>query len=489
MNSLVSNGTNLLIFVVMLGLLVFVHEFGHFMTAKRLRIPVLEFGFGFPPRVWKFWQGKGWIEIQGRRIVIPRHFKLPANAAAGVQVWYKTKTENGREILTALEVIENPSDATVLTSPVQAMDRGTEYTVNAIPLGGFVRLMGEEDPNVPGGFASAKPSVRAPVLLAGVVMNVLLAYVAFTVGAFASPPYAVIQTTRIAAVAAGSPAAVGGLQNGDVIATVNGQNVKNNYPALSQLLRENAGRAVTLSVVRGTETVPNISVTPRSNPPAGEGPLGIALNAMRGLRVSSVQSGSLADRAGVQAGDVLIFVVDPVKGQVLRDQTNLEQYVRTHPGQSVEWQVQRADHLLEPLTLQIPQTVDSQNASLGVDLRTSLLDAPRQAAIELVNIMGSIPTLFAQIARGAMPSNAFVGFVGIYQATGEVAQAGGWLALVEFLGLLSLNLAIVNLLPFPALDGGRLVFVLLNGCGAGKRSIRKKRGWSISSGSPCCSVS
>ncbi len=476
MDFLVSNGTNLIIFIVMLALLVFVHEFGHFITAKRLRIPVLEFGFGFPPRVWKFWQGKGWIEIQGRRIDIPRHFKLPANLAVGSRVWYKTRTENEREILTDLQVVDNENESTTLTSPVLGLDRGTQYTVNAIPLGGFVRMMGEEDPNVPGGFASAKPSVRAPILLAGVVMNVVLAYVAFMISAFASPPYAVVQTTRIAAVAPGSPAAVGGLVNGDVVATVNGQNVKDNYPALSQMLRDNAGRAVTLTVVRNGSDLGPMSVTPRSNPPAGEGPLGIALNAMRGLRITSVQPGSVADQAGVRPGDVLVFLVDPVKGITVRDQSDLEQYIRSHPGTKIEWRLQRGDRLLDPITVQIPATVNAQDAALGIDVQTLLVDVPRLAAVELVNVLGSIPTLFSQIARGALPSNAFVGFVGIYQATGEVAHAGGALALVEFLGLLSLNLAIVNLLPFPALDGGRLVFVVLEWLRGGKKIDPQKEG-------------
>jgi regulator of sigma E protease len=474
-NALVSNGTNLIIFVVMLGLLVFVHEFGHFITAKRLRIPVLEFGFGFPPRVWKFWQGRGWIEIQGRRIIIPRRFKLPANVNAGSRVWYKTEIQNGSEILTGLEVVDAESGGTTLTSEVQALDRGTAYTVNAIPLGGFVRLMGEEDPNVPGGFASAKPSVRAPILLAGVVMNILLAYVAFMVAAFASPPYATVQTTQIADVAVGSPAVLAGLQKNDVITAVNGQDVQDNFPALSQALRDNAGREVTLGVVRSGKPIDPLMVTPRVNPPPGEGPLGIALNAMRGLRVTSVQPGSIADQAGVRPGDVLVFVVDP-KGRTLQDQNDLEQYARTHPGGQIEWRLQRNDHMLAPITLQIPQTVDAQNASLGVDVKTSALDVPREAAVELVSIIGSIPTLFGQIARGALPSNAFVGFVGIYQATGEVAQAGGALALIQFLGLLSLNLAIVNLLPFPALDGGRLVFVVLEWLRGGKKIDPQKEG-------------
>ena len=411
MNAILSGGTNLVIFILMLGLLVFVHEFGHFIVAKRLHIPVLEFGFGFPPRIKRF------------------------------------------------------------------MKRGeTEYTINAIPLGGFVRLMGEEDPKVPGGFASAKPSVRALVLLAGVAMNFVLAYVAFMISAYANPPYALIQTTRVAAVAPDSPAALAGLRNGDLVTTVNGLNVRDNYPTLSQMLRENAGRPVSLTVLRSGKTLDPISVTPRTSPPAGEGPLGIALNATRGLRVTSVQPGSIADQAGVRPGDVLVFIVDPARGRPLRDQNELSQYALAHPGWKIEWSIQRDNQLGDPIVVQIPQNVDAQNATLGVSLQTSLLDAPRQAAIELVNILASIPTLFGQMARGALPNNAFVGFVGIYQATGEVAQAGGPLALIEFLGLLSLNLAIVNLLPFPALDGGRLVFVLLEWLRGGKKIDPQKEG-------------
>ena len=200
------------------------------------------------------------------------------------------------------------------------------------------------------------------------------------------------------------------------------------------------------------------------------------MNATRGLRVTSVQPGSIADQAGVRPGDVLVFIVDPARGRPLRDQNELSQYALAHPGWKIEWSIQRDNQLGDPIVVQIPQNVDAQNATLGVSLQTSLLDAPRQAAIELVNILASIPTLFGQMARGALPNNAFVGFVGIYQATGEVAQAGGPLALIEFLGLLSLNLAIVNLLPFPALDGGRLVFVLLEWLRGGKKIDPQKEG-------------
>jgi regulator of sigma E protease len=469
---------NLIIFVAMLGLLVFVHEFGHFVVSKRLGIPVLEFGLGFPPRVWKVWKGTGWIHIQGRRILIPRRFSLPPNLVEGSRVRYKTEMQNGRQVLTALEVLDAESQGTGLTSPVQKIDRGTDYTLNAIPLGGFVRLMGEEDPKVAGGFASAKPSVRAPILLAGVTMNFLLAFLAFSLGSFVSPPYVPIQTTRIAQVVPNSPAAIAGLKPGDIITAVNGQNVQDNYPALSQDLRQDAGRSTMLTILRNGRTLDPVSVTPRLNPPPGEGPLGIALNTMVGLRVTNVQPSSPAAQAGVRPGDVLVFYVDPIKRTPLKDQAQLEQYVKTHPGIKIEWHIHRGGKWVipDPIVVQVPAQVNADQAALGMTMQTSLLDAPREGARTMAQVLGSIPALANQLVRGAAPSNAFVGFVGIYQATGEVAERGGAAGLIDFLGLLSLNLAIVNLLPIPALDGGRLVFVLLEWLRGGRRVDPQKEG-------------
>lgn len=475
-STLISGGINLIIFVVMLGVLVFVHELGHFATAKRLGIPVPEFGLGFPPRIARFWRGSGWIEIQGRRIFIPRDFNLPQNVQVGSQVWYKTKTEKGREILTSLEVVDDESRGTTLTSPVQNLDRGTEYTINAIPLGGFVRLMGEEDPSVPGGFASAKPSVRAPILLAGVTMNVILAFIVFTFTSYASPPYVTIQTTRVLGVVANSPAAEAGLRAGDYITTVNGQDVADDYPALRDLLRQNAGHAVTLTVLRNNQPIDPVKVTPRANPPAGEGPLGIALNGWAGLSVNSVEPGSVADKAGVRAGDVLVFLPDPKKPNITPTQEELAAYVKAHPGWKIEWRLLRDKQVIGPISVQIPDAVTAKDATLGLNLTVSLLDAPRKSLEQMGLVITSIPMLIGQMMSGSVPANSFVGPVGIYQVTGEVAQRGGPVALLDLLGLLSMNLAIVNLLPFPALDGGRLVFVVLEWLRGGKKIDPQKEG-------------
>ena len=475
MDTILSGGVNLIIFAAMLGILIFVHELGHFAVAKRLGIPVLEFGFGFPPRVIKYWQSNGWIEIQSRRILVPRKFALPANLSTGSHVRYKTEIQNGRETLTGLQVVDEREQDAALGSPVQFLDPGTEYTINAIPMGGFVRMLGEEDPGVPGGFASAKPIVRTPILLAGVTMNFILALFVFTLTTLVTPPYVQIQTTTVVDVAPNSPAALAGLRGGDTITTVNGRDVKHNFPVFKQLIRDYAGRETKLTILRDNQTL-DISLVPRANPPKNEGAVGIRLDGSVGLRVSSVAAGSVADKAGVRADDALLFIVDPTKAVPLRDQAELEQYAINHPGETVDWRIVRGDKLGDPIKVQIPAQIDAKDAALGLNLQTSLLQAPLRATQEMWNVVASVPTMISQVLDGSAPANSFVGPVGIYQFTGEVAQRGGLIALLQLLGLLSLNLAFVNLLPFPALDGGRLVFVVLEWIRGGKKIDPQKEG-------------
>lgn len=409
MDTIISQGTNLLIFAAMLGILVFVHELGHFAVAKRLGIPVLEFGFGFPPRVKSLFKRDG-----------------------------------------------------------------TEYTLNAIPLGGFVRLHGEEDPTVPGGFASAKASIRIPILLAGVTMNFVLAFLLFALLAFITPPYASVQLTTISEVMSDSPAALAGLRADDTIVAINGRDIKHDYATFRQLVRDNAGREIALSVLRKNQPLDPIKVTPRANPPANEGPLGIRLIGWQGLRVMAVEPGSVADKAGVREGDTLLFFAE--SNRPLRDQNELAQFTQAHPGWKIEWRIARDNRLGDTIVVQIPQPLDPKDATLGLDMQLSLFDAPIKAAQDMWMIAASIPTMFSQLFTGALPANALVGPIGISQLTSEVAQRGGPLGLLYLLALLSLNLAVVNLLPFPALDGGRLVFIALEILRGGKKIDPQKEG-------------
>src|SRR5918911_563251 len=149
---------NILWFVPILSIMMFVHELGHFVTARLSGITVLEFGFGLPPRIWGFKRN------------------------------------------------------------------GVTYSINWIPFGAFVKMLGEEDPSAPGSFASKPRATRAIVLIAGSAMNFLLAVLAFSlVYAFSPPRVSPQGTVTFSQIAPNSPAEAAGLQPGDEVTRFNGQ--------------------------------------------------------------------------------------------------------------------------------------------------------------------------------------------------------------------------------------------------------------------------
>src|SRR5919201_3932383 len=151
---------NVLWFLPILSIMMFVHELGHFVTARLSGITVLEFGFGLPPRLWGFQRN------------------------------------------------------------------GVIYSINWIPFGAFVKMLGEEDPSAPGSFASKPRGIRAIVLAAGSGMNFLLAVAAFSMVYIVGVPGVTPDgPVKIAEVAPDSPAQAAGLQAGDVVVSLNGQQV------------------------------------------------------------------------------------------------------------------------------------------------------------------------------------------------------------------------------------------------------------------------
>ena len=315
-------------FVLVMGVIVFVHELGHFLVAKRNKIVVEEFGFGYPPRVLKLFERDGTI-----------------------------------------------------------------YSINAIPFGGFCRMRGEDDPALPGSFASASKLARAATLVAGPVMNFLLAFILFALLAMTqgvpdtSRPGAVVK-----AIVPGSPAEMAGVQVGDRIVAVNDQPVASPQDlqdltkaslgslAVYRLLRVDAGSGVAQTI--------DLTMTPRTNPPEGQGALGIG----------------------------------------------------------IEQAIRRA---------KVWEAVATGAENVG----------------EIIYMTFAIP---ANLIREGKPlaDAGFMGPVGIAVTTGEVvreardSRAPGML--IYFMALLSTALGLTNLLPLPALDGGRLLFI-------GVEAIRGKR--------------
>lgn len=318
-----------LAFIAILSVLVLVHELGHYLVAKLFKIKVEEFGFGFPPRVF------------GKKI--------------------------GETI----------------------------YSINLLPIGGFVKLYGEDEAG--GGSIKLKAKdkqkttsddlnrafytrplwQRISVVVAGVVMNFLLAVVIIS-SLFATQGVAVpTNNVLINDVQPGSPAESAGLSRDDRIISVNGKDIKTSEEFIN-IVDENSGSEISLAILRDGERI-DTTIIPRTEVPEGEGPLGVV--------ISNIQ---------------------------------LKRY--------------------------------------------SWIEAPFYGTIEALNftrlIVVGLGGLVVDLVTTGQAPEGVAGPVGVAQLTGAVVE-NGFVATLWFVSLLSLNLAVLNILPIPALDGGRFFFQLI----------------------------
>ena len=197
-------------FVIALGLLIFVHELGHFLASKSLGIQVDEFGFGYPPRLVKLFTWKG-----------------------------------------------------------------TEVTLNWIPFGGFIRAHGEGDPDVEGGMSAAPAWKRLIILVSGALMNFIVGILVLII-MYTSLGTPASNEVLLTDIAPNSPAQSAGLQAGDILLAVNGLEVDGVEDA-QEVIQGYLGQEIELTLLRGEETL-TTSLTPRLNPPEGEGAIGISLS-------------------------------------------------------------------------------------------------------------------------------------------------------------------------------------------------------------------
>jgi regulator of sigma E protease len=314
-------------FIIVLGVLVLIHEFGHFIAAKKLGIKVEEFGFGFPPRVW------------GKKI------------------------------------------------------GETLYSLNLLPIGGFVKVFGEEyhEENVTeaqGGYSAADrkrafvyrpPWQKTIVICAGVVMNFLLGWALISylfVQGVPTPTDRVI----VEQIQPNSPAVSAGLKVGDVIETISKDNQSRSIKTVDDLIKatkDYGDQEVLLQYDRNGQKA-QIRIMPRKNPPKNQGSLGVVI-------------------------------------------TNF--VTKKYPWYTAPY--------------------------YGL----------KHATVITVTIVSELGKTLGKLVTGQGTNVEVTGPVGIAQYTGQARKAGTN-ALLELVALLSLNLAVINLLPFPALDGGRQVFIL-----------------------------
>ena len=301
-------------FVAALAALIIIHELGHFIVARLLKVEVEEFGLGFPPRI-----------------------------ATLFYAW------------------------------------GTRFSLNLLPFGGFVRLKGENDPSVPGGLAASKPWVRLSVLFAGPLANLLVGVILYAL-IFSKIGMPITNQVQIMDVAHNSPAAQAGLLPGDLILAVNGNKIDNTQ-ALHDTIYANLDQPTRITFMRN-EQEGETTLVPRSQPPEGEGAIGIVMgNPTRSVSVLTALP--VGFTAVFEHGrELLAFPVRMIKGQTAPEEGRLVGF----KGMFDIYQ-------------QVRQSEPLPNIPAGV------------------NILG-------------------------------------------FFATITISLGILNLLPIPALDGGRILFVL-----------------------------
>jgi regulator of sigma E protease len=407
---------NGLYIVPILAILILVHEIGHFSAARAIGAKVEEFGIGFPPRI------KGW------------------------------------------------------------MRNGVLWSINWLPFGGFVKVAGDDGKSDdPGSINNKSPLQRAFFLVAGSAMNFLLAVVLMIIVVGAQ---GISQSSiYIASVEPGSPAAAAGWESGDRIVEVAGVPVTGSGDITAHS-REFADSPMSVVVERGGQRM-DTSVTPRGNPPAGQGPTGVTISevAVANLEVKSVAADSPLAASGLQPGDTIVSIA----GQPITDAFKLQSALTSASDETVPVVVRRGS---QESTLDVAFPALDENS----DLLTQLgLDLTVQPIFERVPLLQVIPTGVAQtweqsgqmlsgirdLFTGRAPLNQIAGPLGMGQATSEIVSASPlplWVTLANLAILLSLNLALLNLLPLPALDGGRLLFVIIEILRGGKKVAPEREG-------------
>ena len=267
----------------------------------------------------------------------------------------------------------------------------TLYSINLLPLGGFVRLAGENDDTGPRSFGAKGTGIRFLVLVAGPLMNLILPIVIFAIF-FMVPQDVVVGDVTVAEVMPNSPASNANIEPGDIIEYVNGHKMEN-LNDLRETIMLNLGSEMIWQVRYGLGT-DTVLVVPRWNWPEGQGPTGI------GIFMANVS---------------VVSQSEP-------------------PWTAVPHAFIRVSHIMVLMKNEI----------------TRLL-----------------------IIRGAPQ---ITGPIGIAQVTGEVAREGGLASVIVLAAIISISLAILNILPIPALDGGRILFVIIEWARRGKRISPKKEG-------------
>jgi regulator of sigma E protease len=403
--------TTFLAFAFVLGVLVFVHELGHFLAAKRVGIKVLKFQLGFNPTIASFRRGD------------------------------------------------------------------TEYSIGALPLGGYVKMAGENPDEARTGrsdeFLSKTKWERFQVLIMGPAMNLILAVVLTAVVLYqgAEVPVYQDQPAVVGAVEANSPAAQAGIRAGDRIIAVAGNRV-DTWEQLLIGIGTRPNREVTVTLVRdGRETTHVVTPSVPEGSRFEIGDIGVFPDVHP--RVPGLNPGEPGDRAGIRPGDIILAV----NGETITFGSHLKAAIEKHPGETITISVLRGD---ERIDLQATPERRGESGWLGIQIaeatksiQPGAFEAVGMSVERNIEHAGLIFQTVWDLLRGETSPKQLMGPVAIAELSGQSARLG-WIPLLSLMASISLNLGLLNLLPIPVLDGGHITIMALEGVARRDFSMRVK---------------
>ena len=406
-------------FLIVIGILVFIHEFGHFMAARLTGMRAEVFALGIGYRLF------GYNKIDGFTF--------------------------GK-----------------LSDEVELGDK-TDYRLCAFPIGGYVKVAGMIDESMDKDFITKEPMPweyrakpvwkRMVVITAGVIMNFLLAFLIFYFITLIKGK-SLTDTTTIGYIAQGSPSKNSELKAGDKIVSINNQQVNSWEDVQAQLYFENLGESLSFIILRNGKNIP-VSIPKDKVGDLTEIKFGIFPEGMQS-EVGDIISGKPAEKCGLIKGDV----ISEINGVKVTNYQQLTDLIRENANRETKLKWIRNSSEMECMV------TPGADSTIGValvgkytgpvsEVKYNVLTAIPKAGYDMY--FYGIELFFktiAKIVKGDVPfKKAIGGPVKIAQASAQSAE-GGIFTFLGFLALLSISLAVINILPFPALDGGHFMLLI-----------------------------
>jgi regulator of sigma E protease len=342
----------------------------------------------------------------------------------------------------------------------------TIYSLNAIPVGAFVKAAGENDPTVPRSLAGKGPWTRLGIYAAGPVVNIFLAFVLLS--AFLALPYSIIagDGVMVRAIVDNSPAAEAGIQPGDIVLEVNGQPIHSSADLSNMVNSAEEETEISLTLLRDGQEVP-ATVKTKFDEQQQQRVIGVytAWN-----MVSQVDESSPAYEAGIRAGDT----VYSINGQLIYNPEGVSGAVQSVPeGEDINMVLLRdGNQTTESLVNAGYQTLPGVEMQFvdGAHMQEERLPVWK-AAYEGASFVVRMPVLIVRAIPEmiANPDLALVGPIGAGQLTVEIVRTYGFSNMLFMASIISLGLGVFNLLPMPPLDGGGMLVGFIEGVRRGKR--------------------